>query len=178
MTKKLWALTVVAIMLACTVVVASWTASLYNRTISLENQFTAAVQDREMAYDNMSKQIREKISVAKFERSTIVELVDNVVAGRDGGQLFKMVHEQYPDLTPQLFQEVMATIGGKRDEFTRKQQVLAQLQKEHKDMLTQLPSSFIVGNRPALAFSVISSSDAKAVMATGIDDDVISMEEK
>lgn len=150
--------------------VALWVVGVRDRTIGLENQFVAAKESREALYDNMFKQIQEKFKLTNLERSTAVKLIDGLVAGRSGGNMFKMVQEQYPQLDQSMFKEVSATISGKRDEFTRSQQNLMQIKKEHTDLRTQTITSFIIGSRPALEFTVVSSSDAKEVMATGTDD--------
>jgi len=150
-----------------------YAVQIYNRSVGLENQFKASLENREALYDNMVKQITEKLGIAKYERATVVALIDNAVKGRDGGTLFKSVNEQYPQVSPAAFMEVMATISGKRDEFTRSQQTLMQLQKEFNDMRTQFPYSLIVGGKPELKFDIVSSDATKNIMKTGVDNSII-----
>lgn len=147
-----------------------WGVTTYNKAISYENQFQAQLANREMMHDNMFKTISEKFSTAKLERETVSKMIDAVAQGRQGGAIFKSVQETNPTFDQSLFREVMATIEGKRNEFTRSQQTLAQLQKEHNDLLTHLFSSLIVGGRAPLTFLVVSSSATKETMTTGIDD--------
>lgn len=147
-----------------------WAVATYNRSISLENQFKAAVSSREALYDNMVKQVVEKFGVAKYERQSIVSLIDNAVQGRSGGAMFKSVQEQYPQVSETMFKEVMATIGGKRDEFTRSQQLIMDIKREHDNLRMQVPSSLVVGGRSELVYVIVSSTDAKETMKTGVDD--------
>lgn len=151
--------------------VALWAINVRDTAIGLENQFAASLDSREMLYDNMVKQVQEKFAVAKLDRETIIQMIDATVEGRTGGSFFKSVQESQPNLDSALFKEVMATIGGKRDEFTRSQQVLAQLQKEHSDLRTKTVTSIIVGGRKPLEYTVVSSSRAKGIMESGEDND-------
>lgn len=153
------------------VAIISWYFGTYNQAIDLEKQFTAAIQNREALYDNMVKQIQEKYKVAKFERKTVIEMIDAVTQGRVGGSLFKSFQESSAgQVSPQLFQDVIATIGGKRDEFTRSQQNIMQIVAEHEKLREKIPSNWVVGSRNALTFTVVSSSSAKETMKTGTDD--------
>lgn len=148
-----------------------WWIGVFNQAVSLEKQFDAAVQNREAVYDNMIKQIQEKFAVAKLERETVKQMIDAVTEGRTGGSFFKSVQEQSPEVNPQMFQEVLATIGGKRDELTRSQQNIMQIQLEHSKLREQAPSKFVVGGRSPLQTVIISSSKTKDVVSTGIDDE-------
>lgn len=152
---------------------ALWVMSVRNGTISLENQFTASVSKRTMLYDNMGKQIQEKLGVAKIERKTMIAIIDAAVAGRDGGSLFKTVSEQYPATTHAMFQEVMATVGGKRDEFTRSQLDIASIKQAHDNKRMHWPSSLIVGDRKELEYVIVSSDSAKETMKTGSDNNIL-----
>lgn len=150
-----------------------WWISTGNKAVTLENRFVAAKSNREILYDNMAKQVKEKFGVATMERETVTKIIDAAVAGRDGGSLFKTVSEQYPSIDQELFKEVMATIGGKRDEFTRSQQTLAQIKADHDNLRQHTPSSWVVGSRQPLEFTIVSSSSAKETMKTGVDNDTL-----
>lgn len=151
----------------------AWYVSTNNHVIDLENRFVAAQSNREMLYDNMAKQIREKLNIATMERDTVKTIVDAAVAGRNGGSVFRVVSEQYPELNEKLFQEVMATVSGKRDEFTRSQQIIAQIKVEHDNMRQRIPSKWIVGDREPLSYVIVSSDNTKTKMSNGVDDDLL-----
>jgi hypothetical protein len=154
------------------IAVVSWYVGTYNHAIDLEKQFTASVENREALYDNMVKQVQEKFKVAKFERKTVIAMIDAVTEGRTGGNLFKMVQEQSPagEVSQDLFKEVLATIGGKRDEFTRSQQNIMQIVAEHAKLREKIPSSIVVGSRSPLEWTVVSSTATKETMESGVDD--------
>lgn len=149
-----------------------WIVGTKNSAIDLENQFAAAKDNREVMYDKLVKTVQEKFAVAKLERNTVIKMMDAAVEGRKGGDLFKMVTEQpgTTNLDPSLFREVVATIEGQRDQFARSQQVIMQIVKEHKDLRLKIPSSWVVGNRQELVYTVVSSTGTKDTMTSGVDD--------
>ena len=115
----------------------------------------------------------EKFATANYSRTTIAEICTTAAnAIGAGGSLFKSVQSQYPTMDESLLKDVVATIGGKRDEFTRSQQNIMELSKEHSNLLRQFPGSIIfalTGNTKNLAYTVISSDETKTAVMTGID---------
>lgn len=171
-----WGLTAAAGTIAIGVIgiatIAFWVVGTKNSAIDLENQFVAAKDNREVMYDKLVKTVQEKFAVANIERSSVIKIMEASVAGRKGGDLFKVVKEQpgMTNLDSGLYRDVVATIEGQRDQFARSQQVIMQIVKEHKDLRMKIPSCWIVGSRPELIWTVVSSTGTKDTMNSGVDD--------
>ncbi len=150
-----------------------WYFGVQNTEVALTSRHVAAVDNREAVLDNMTKQIMEKYGLSKEYAVQMKDLIAATVRGREGGGMLKFVTEQNPNLDTTIHKEVMATISGKRDEFTRSQQVILDIEREHSNLLKQAPSKWVVGGREALVSVVISSSGTKSKVETGIDDDVL-----
>ncbi len=146
--------------------------STSNTEIDLRSEFVASEKARQTTLDGMWKKISQKFQITKEYEKTWKDAIELSVQGRDGGEVFKMVTEAYPNLSTELFKEVMATIDGERDKLKASQDKLADIQREHNNMLDKFPSSLIVGGRERVVFTLVTSTNTQKMLTTGKEDDI------
>jgi hypothetical protein len=126
--------------------------SIINREVDLRKSIQAKSISNEATLDTMWKTIKQK---AKISDKAVSEIKDmnqvytELVEGRAGGSLMKMVTENYPDLgqaeVAKFYMEVMASVESERKVFKRDQQALVDLVRERDAMIHKIPASFILG---------------------------------
>ena len=150
----------------------SYWISTSNKEIDIRNNFTAAKKERETSLDNMWKKISQKYQLSGQYASDFKNIIELSVQGRDGGQLLKFTKEAYPQLSTELYKDVMATSDGERDNLKRSQDRLADIQREHNNLLMKFPSSIVVGSRDPIVYTIVSSTKTTEILNTGKEDDV------
>lgn len=150
----------------------SYWISTSNKEIEIRNGFTAAKKERETSLDNMWKKISQKYQLNNQYASDFKNIIELSVQGREGGQLLKFTKEAYPQLSTELYKDVMATIDGERDNLKRSQDRLADIQREHNNLLMKFPSSIVVGSREPITYTIVSSTKTIEILNTGKEDDI------
>jgi hypothetical protein len=127
------------------------TVSCLNREARLRNTIKAKSTANEASLDNMWKTIKQKANITQKASSDIAdmnEVFKDLVSGRSGGTLFKMVTENYPDLKQEevakMYQNLMRSVEGERDDFKDEQKVLADMVRERDNAQTTWPSSMAI----------------------------------
>ena len=131
-------------MLLCGGCTAMYGLSTVNREVSLRNQVQAKSQSNQASLDTMVKIISQKCQVSGTWLKGQKGLVEAIIAGRTGGNLFKSVQEQNPNLSPELFKDVMNSIEGERKRFLRDQTQLVDFVRERQTLIDSPLSGFVV----------------------------------
>lgn len=149
--------------------------SYNNQEVSLRNEAEAQRGKVEAVYDNMWKIIHQTNEVKESYAEDFKEAVKGMMEGRysaGDGSLMKLVVEQNPNLSPQMYSKVMDAIQIERTNFTKQQERMLDIIREHSTLCNKIPGKWFIKNKSAIEYTVISSTRAKEVMKTGIDDNV------
>ncbi len=148
----------------------------YNNTEKgLRNRAEAQRGKIENVYDKMWKVLQQKAQVADQYKDAFKEIYPALIEGRysqGDGSLMKWIQESNPNFDVSLYKDLMRSIEVERNYFATEQNVMLDILREYNDLLIQEPSSWFVKNKTAIEYTVISSTKAKAVMDSGIDDDI------
>jgi hypothetical protein len=149
-----------------------WYMSTSNREVRLRNQFNAQVKANQVNYDNLWKTISQKYQLSTEYKNGMVEVIKAIAEGRQGGSLFKTVQEAMPGFDASIIKDVMATVEGKRNMFEAQQKKLIDIKREHDDMRTVRPASWICSGRPELELKLVTSGRTNDAFDNGEDNDV------
>lgn len=146
-----------------------------NKEVKLAEQITAQKQVCEAFYDKLWKIISQKAQVAEQYKNTFKEIYPQLISGRyanDSGTLMKWIQESNPTFDVSLYKDLSASIEGERAGFFMEQKKLIDLDREHKVLRKTIPSSWFVGDRPDVKFTIITSDKTEAVYKTGKENNV------
>ena len=148
--------------------------SYSNREISLRNQSNAQIGKIEGVYDKMWKVIQQKAKVTSEYKEAFKEIYPELISGRysEGEELMKWIQEDNPDFDASLYKDLMQSIEILRTEFQHAQERELDIIREHNNLRQKFPGSLFVGNREEINYTIISSTQTKTIMTTGLDDDI------
>lgn len=122
-----------------------------NSEVRYRNAVAAKSTANEASLDTMWKIIKQKANITQEATKSVKDLTavySDIVNGRTGGALFKMVQESYPNAgiaeVTALYQDVMRTVEAERKTFKTDQLVLQDLLREHRNAQTTFPNSLIL----------------------------------
>lgn len=169
---KVWA--ILGAVAVTVLVVAVWIMGIYNGEVALRNRFLAQEKAIETTHDTMWKTIKQKYKINDKYEQAFKDGLKTLVVGRQGGSLFKMSGEANTQLglPTELYKDMMNTIEGKRNEFKRAQDTLADVWRQHKTYIETMPNSFFVGSKTLEEPIMISSTTTKEVIESKKDDDI------
>jgi hypothetical protein len=173
--KKIVLLVVVGLVALLGIIWVTTSISCNNNEIDLRKEATAQKGKVEAVYDNMWKIIHQTNEVKESYSADFKETCKLVMEGRyskGDGSLMKWVTEQNPTLSPAMYTKVMDAIMIERDNFTTQQERMLDIIREHDALCEKWPGSWVVTNKTPIEYTVISSTRAKEVMKSGIDDNV------
>lgn len=146
--------------------------SSLNREATLRAAINAHERAREASFDTMKKVIVQKAQLPAAAKRDLLELLPEVVSGREGGSIFKSVQEQYPEFTVDLYKDLSRSIEAERHIFLREQKELFDVKREHDALLGSVFGGSVCkmfGRRP-IDVKVVSSTETKEVIQSGVDD--------
>lgn len=155
-----------------------WIGSYFsynNEEVSLRNQAEAQRGKIEGVYDNMWKIISQKAQVSNQYKNAFKEIYPEIIAGRyseGGGELMKWVQEANPEFDTSLYKDLMQSIEVQRTAFTRTQETMLDIIREHTTLCQTFPGKWFIANNKPIEYTIISSTKSKEVMESGLDDDV------
>jgi hypothetical protein len=144
-----------------------------NAEANLRSSIEAHERAREAHLDTMRKVITQKTQLPAAAKADLLTLLPEVVAGRQGGSVFKSVSEKYPELTLDLYKDISRSIESERHQFLNEQEELFDVKREHDALLRSVVGGTvcaIAGRRPIPVITV-SSDEAKEIVKTGVDND-------
>lgn len=149
--------------------------SYNNNEVNLRQEAEAQRGKVEAVYDNMWKIIHQTNEVKNNYSADFKEVVKGTMEGRyskGDGSLMKLIVEQNPNLNPNMYARVMDAIQVERTNFTKQQERMLDIIREHTTLCNTMPSKWFISNRKPIEYTIISSTRAKEVVTSGIDDNV------
>ena len=150
--------------------------SYNNKEVSLRAQAEAQRGKVEGVHDKMWKIIQQKAQVTDEYKDAFAEIYPNIIAGRyqgeGDGSLMKWVTESNPNFDTSLYADLMQSIEVYRNEFANAQVKMLDIIREHKVLVTTYPGKWFISNVSEIEYTIVSSTKSKAVMETGLDDDI------
>lgn len=176
MSKKLIiTLSVVVIAVVLAIMFFSMSISYSNREAKLVNQFNMEMKNREATFDNMFKDISQIAQIAEEYKESFKDIYVHITSERydkDDGVVMKWIQESNPQFDTKLYDRLANTIEVRRQEFLLVQRKLMDIENQHNNMLDVFPSSLFLSGRQRLDYQVISSTNTKKVMESGVEDDI------
>lgn len=152
-----------------------WGVGVSNSEVRLRRTIEAKMTDNGSELDNMMKKIAQSAQITDRQAEKTLELVTGyaeVRGGVKGGGFVNMLQEAIPNQTFDTYEKLLAIVTSARDRWTMRQKELIDLKREHDTLRTLFPASLIVGGRPEMKIVVVTSTTAKQVLETGVDDNV------
>lgn len=146
-----------------------------NREVSLRKEAEAQKGKVESVYDMMWKVLQQKAGVTDQYRETFKEIYPELISGRyanDGGATMKWIQESNPTFSTELYKDLMQAIEIERATFNGAQERMLDVLREREALIESIPAKFFISNTSKIDYKIISSTRAKTVMHTGLDDDV------
>jgi len=145
-----------------------------NQEVRLRNQIGTQQKNCEIVFDNTWKIISQKAQVADKYKDAFAKIYPELMAGRydKGGGLMKFVTESNSQFDVSLYKDLMSSIEGQRNIFTREQAKLIDYKREHDNLRQEFPSSIVVGGRPEIVVKIVTSDRTSQAFDTGKDNDV------
>jgi hypothetical protein len=172
--------TIIAIALVCilgfTVVMAVGSYFSYNnQEIALRQECAAQRGKVEGVHDAMWKIISQKAQVSNEYRAGFDSIYTHIIEGRysqGDGSLMKWIKEANPQFDTSLYKDVMDAIEQQRTIFKNVQEVMIDKKREHETLCKTYPGKWFISDTSPIEYTIISSSQSKVVMETGVDDNV------
>lgn len=150
--------------------------STSNKEIKLRSKITAQKEVCESFYDKMWKIISQKAQVAEQYKNAFKEIYPALMEGRygneKGGTLMKWITESNPNFDVSLYKDLMVSIEAERTGFFMEQKLLIDLNNEHRIIRQTFPGSLFIGDREDIEIIIVSSTETKKVMETGLEDNI------
>lgn len=175
--KTLVKLVVASLVLFCLFVGAIMFVTYSNQEVVLRTQFGAQQKANEVIYDKVWKVIHQKAGVSAEYSDKFKEIYVQIMDARYGsgdGTLMKWIQEQNPQFDISLYKDLSLAIESNRLEFSRVQQKLIDIKREHDNLRMLFPSSLFLSIKGTkeLELKLVTSSRTEKAFETGKDDDV------
>lgn len=128
-----------------------------NVAVSLEEEVKAQHTANKSNYDNMWKSFVEAAQVTDKQAEQFKEVYEGMIASRFNGDedlLFKMVQEQNPQLSQEVYTQLQNLIVSGRKDFDNNQKKIADIIREYN---TYIRKHFIMN--AVFSFPVLDSED-------------------
>lgn len=162
-------------------IVAIWAAgtfiSIGNQEVDLRNQFSAQLKANEVIFDKVWKVLQQKAGVtekyAEDFKKIYSEVMDKRYAGNDQ-LMFKWVQEANPNFSVEMYKDLSLAIESNRAEFSRVQQKLIDIKREHDNIRMKFPSSIVCSFKGVkeLELKLVTSSKTDEAFKTGKEEDI------
>jgi hypothetical protein len=152
--------------------------SYTNREIELRNQAGAQQKANEVVYDELWKVLQQKAGIldkyATDFKSVYTSLFDERYQGENAGQspAFKWITEQNPNFSMEMYKDLLTAVEVYRGKFSRVQQRLLDIKREHQNIRQRIPGCWFVGGKPELEITIVTSTKTDKVFAAGKEDSV------
>lgn len=174
MSNAKWAIAAGALVIALTM--GGMGVSYHNQEVALRNQIMAQQRNTEQIFDKTWKVLQQTAGVADEYRDAFQKVYPDLMEGRygnaRGGALLSFVRESNPTFSTALYEKLASQIEAMRSEFAREQTQLLDMQREHRNLIQQLPGAiFLVGRQP-IEVKLVTSGRTERAFETGREDDV------
>lgn len=144
--------------------------NIYER---IDQDIQAQYKKIESNYEKMSRVILQQAGILNKYSTDFREIYKGMMQGRygkDGSKaMWQWIKEQNPQIDASLYSKLMTTVEAQRTSFDRQQGKVTSMVAESNKMLRVAPSKWFVNGEIKEA-KIVSSSNTKAIMETGIDD--------
>jgi hypothetical protein len=123
-----------------------WYIGLKNTEQRQRNAVTAQTQAAQVNFDAMWKIIKEQAGVADQHKDAFKEIFIGQAEARyskDENLMFKLITEDNPAFTPELYAKLMTSIEANRKAFEFEQKKLISMNQVHTDFVTTFPGSIL-----------------------------------
>lgn len=146
----------------------------YNNTAErIRTDVEAQYKKIEADYEKMSRIILQQAGIVHKYSKDFKDIYKGMMTGRygkDGSKaMWQWIKEQNPQIDSTIYQKLMVTVESQRTTLSRKQEQVASMVAEYNKMLRVAPAKWFVDGTEMEA-KIISSSNTKVVVETGIDD--------
>jgi hypothetical protein len=165
-----------ALLFILAIFVFCWGVGLSNAEVQQRNLVTAKQTSNKNWLDECNKTIDQTAQVTDAQRQALMDIIvgnANARAQQGKGTLAAMVTEAVPNVSTEVFTNLMNVIQSKREGFKRVQDELIDLNRVHDNQLELFPSSIVCSllGRHKIDITVVTSSRTEKAFATGKDDD-------
>lgn len=146
-----------------------------NEEVALRKEAEAQKGKVETVHDTMWKVIKQKAGVTEEYRDTFEKVFPEIIAGRysqGDGSTMKWIQESNPEFDTSLYKDLMQAIEVQRMYFNQAQTRMLDIIRQRETLLELIPAKFFISNKSKIDYTIISSTNTKTVVQTGIDDDV------
>jgi hypothetical protein len=149
-----------------------------NREVELRNEAGAQEHANKVIYDEVWKVLQQKAGIlekwAEDFKSVYGAIMEDRYAGEKNGPgpTFKWIQEHNPNFTPEMYKDLSIAIEAYRGKFSRVQQRLIDIKREHDNLRMKIPSCWFVGGKPELKITIVTSTKTESTFATGKEDDI------
>jgi hypothetical protein len=167
---------VFCIILGCTLI--GYTVSTLNSEQKLRNLVSAKQVDNTNEFDNMKKKLNQICQLPEAQTQMLMDIIvknsEVRAAGQGKGSVFAMVQESVPNVNIDIINRLANEITASRNAWTMRQKELIDINREHTDIITTIPSSVICGmfgRNSKIDITVVTSANTKQAFKTGEDND-------
>ncbi len=146
-----------------------------NEEVALRKEAEAQKGKVETVHDTMWKVIKQKAGVTEEYRDTFEKVFPEIISGRysqGDGSTMKWIQESNPEFDTSLYKDLMQAIEVQRMYFNQAQTRMLDIIRQRETLLEFIPAKFFISNKSKIDYTIISSTNTKTVVQTGIDDDV------
>ena len=111
--------------------------SNYDKEVHLRKGIQGKSNSNEASFDTMKKILSQKVQIANVGQTQLKEIYADLIEGRKGGALFKVVSEQYPDpeKAMSLWKDLMSSVEAERKIFLRDQKSIQDMVVERESLI-------------------------------------------
>lgn len=149
--------------------------SYNNQEVRLRKEAEAQKGKVETVHDTMWKVIKQKAGVTEEYRDTFEKIFPEIIAGRysqDNGTTMKWIQESNPEFDTSLYRDLMQAIEVQRMYFNQAQTRMLDIIRQRDTLIETIPACFFITNKSKIDYTIVSSTNTKTTMQTGLDDDI------
>lgn len=122
---------IIGVLLLIAVSIFMWIVGIKREEISIRERYFAQEKNVETSMDNAWRNISSQFKISENYKDTVVELMQQVSLGRQGGSLFRSQTESDNPLglDDNIFRDLMATVESYGNRFTNEQRILADIHR-------------------------------------------------
>jgi len=172
--KKLISLTATGIVALILIILVVMNFNAKNKEVDLRNQISAKQTNLSNYYDKMWKILKQKAGVADKYKTAFKDIYTGLIVGRysKGNEILKFVQESNPNFDASLYKDLMNSIEIERTGFYNEQRELIDLNREHENLLTMVPSAWFLSSAPHIKVKIVTSDKTEQVIESGHDNDI------
>lgn len=149
-----------------------------NHEIDLRNQAGAQEKANQVVYDEVWKVLQQKAGIldkyADDFKSVYGTIMEDRYQGEKNGPspTFKWIQESNPGFSWEMYKDLSVAIEAYRGKFSRVQQKLIDIKREHDNLRQKIPSCWFVGGKPELQITIVTSTKTERTFKSGKEDNI------